>query len=108
MVAWTLTGHLNTARDIAKYDPQTGTTTVVNHLVYDAFGNVTSESEPPTYRKPLLDGEPAVGGIAVRSSVYRRLISVHRSADARCPGQRVATASLSAVRRLIVSQPSSN
>jgi RHS repeat-associated protein len=46
LVQWTLTDHLNTVRDIAKYDPQTGVTTVVNHLVYDAFGNVTSESNP--------------------------------------------------------------
>ncbi|GAB6184548.1 RHS repeat domain-containing protein [Thermopirellula anaerolimosa] len=46
LVAWTLADHLNTVRDIAKYDPQTDTTTVVNHLVYDAFGNITSESNP--------------------------------------------------------------
>jgi len=42
----TLTDHLNTVRDIAKYDSQTDTTTVVNHLVYDAFGRVTSETSP--------------------------------------------------------------
>ncbi|GAB6188223.1 RHS repeat-associated core domain-containing protein [Thermopirellula anaerolimosa] len=46
LVGWTLTDHLNTVRDIAKYDPLTDTTTVVNHLVYDAFGRVTSESNP--------------------------------------------------------------
>lgn len=45
-VQWTLTDHLNTVRDIAKYDSQTDTTTVVNHPVYDAFGRVTSESNP--------------------------------------------------------------
>jgi len=45
-VQWTLTDHLNTVRDIAKYDSQTDTTTVVNHLVYDAFGRVTSETDP--------------------------------------------------------------
>jgi hypothetical protein len=39
-----LTDHLNTVRDIAKYDPGSNMTTVVNHLVYDAFGKVTSES----------------------------------------------------------------
>jgi len=42
----TLTDHLNTVRDIAKYNSQTDTTTVVNHLVYDAFGKVTSETNP--------------------------------------------------------------
>jgi len=32
--------------DIAQYNSQTDTTTVVNHLVYDAFGRVTSETKP--------------------------------------------------------------
>ncbi len=45
-VQWTLTDHLNTVRDIAKYDSQTDTTAVVNHLVYDAFGRVTAETSP--------------------------------------------------------------
>ena len=43
-VQWTLTDHLNTVRDIAKYDPGSDMTTVVNHLIYDAFGRGTSES----------------------------------------------------------------
>gem|GEM_PF-6369924 len=39
-------------RDIAKYDPQTDTTTVVNHIGYDTIvygtsGDVTSQPEPP-------------------------------------------------------------
>jgi RHS repeat-associated protein len=46
LVQWTLTDHLNTVRDIARFDPQTGATTVVNHLVYDAFGKVTAETNP--------------------------------------------------------------
>jgi len=40
----TLTDHLNTVRDIARYDSETDTTTAVNHLAYDAYGNVTSET----------------------------------------------------------------
>jgi len=44
LVKWTLTDHLNTVRDIARYDSESDTTTVVNHLVYDAYGNVTSET----------------------------------------------------------------
>jgi len=44
LVKWTLTDHLNTVRDIARYDSETQSTTVVNHLVYDAYGNVTSET----------------------------------------------------------------
>jgi len=42
LVQWTLTDHLNTVRDIAKYDPDDDMTTVVNHLIDDAFGRVTS------------------------------------------------------------------
>jgi len=45
-VQWTLPDHLNTVRDIAKYDSGSDMTTVVNHLIYDAFGKVTSESNP--------------------------------------------------------------
>ena len=40
----TLTDHLNSVRDIARYDSESDTTTVVNHLVYDAYGNVTAET----------------------------------------------------------------
>jgi hypothetical protein len=42
---WTLTDHLNTVRDIAKHDPGSDMTTVVNHLIYDALGRVTSENK---------------------------------------------------------------
>ncbi len=45
-VFWALTDHQNTVRDLALYNPGTDTTTVVNHLKYDAFGNVTAESNP--------------------------------------------------------------
>ena len=45
-VLWALTDHQNTVRDPAQYNPGTDTTTVVNHLKYDAFGNVTAESNP--------------------------------------------------------------
>jgi RHS repeat-associated protein len=43
-VYWALGDNLNTVRDIARYDPQTDTTSIVNHRVFDAFGNVTSET----------------------------------------------------------------
>jgi hypothetical protein len=46
----TLTDHLNTVRDIARYDSQTDTTAVVNHLIYDAFGNVTAETNSAVER----------------------------------------------------------
>jgi len=45
-VQWTLMHHVNTVRDIAKYDPDDDMATVVDHFIYDAFGRVTSESNP--------------------------------------------------------------
>ena len=41
---WGLTDNLGTVRDVVKYDAGTGTTSVVNHLKYDAFGTITSQS----------------------------------------------------------------
>ncbi|MEJ5342271.1 MAG: RHS repeat-associated core domain-containing protein [Thermogutta sp.] len=57
-VQWTLTDHLNTVRDIAKYDSGSDMTTVVNHLIYDAFGKVTSESNPTIDSLFLFTGRP--------------------------------------------------
>jgi RHS repeat-associated protein len=45
-VAWALTDHLNTVRDLLAYDPATDTTSVIKHLTYGAFGNVTNDSAP--------------------------------------------------------------
>ena len=41
---WQLTDNLGTVRDLASYDDVTDTTSVVNHITYDAFGNVTNET----------------------------------------------------------------
>jgi RHS repeat-associated protein len=43
-VTWPLTDHLNTVRDIVSYDSSTDTTSLDNHIVYDSFGNVVSET----------------------------------------------------------------
>lgn len=43
-VLWALTDHLGSVRDLAEYDDGTDATTVVNHITYDAFGNITSET----------------------------------------------------------------
>jgi len=71
LVAWTLTDHLNTVRDIAKFDPQTGATTVVNHLVYDAFGNVTSESNPAVDSLFLFTARPFDGDTGLQNNLNR-------------------------------------
>lgn len=44
LVKWPLVEHLSTVGAIARFDPQTEVTTVVNHLIYDAFGRATPES----------------------------------------------------------------
>ncbi len=45
-VIWPLADNLGSVRDLADHDETTGTTSVVNHRVYDAFGNITSETNP--------------------------------------------------------------
>jgi RHS repeat-associated protein len=44
VVEWLLADHEGTIRDVAEHDSQTHETTVVNHLTYDAFGNITSQT----------------------------------------------------------------
>jgi RHS repeat-associated protein len=43
-VLWSLPDNQGTVRDIAAYDSLTDTTTVENHRKFDAFGNITAES----------------------------------------------------------------
>jgi len=43
-VLWALTDHLGSVRDLAEYDSGTDTTSVANHIVYDAYGQIISES----------------------------------------------------------------
>ncbi|GAB6188117.1 hypothetical protein JCM17478_36190 [Thermopirellula anaerolimosa] len=71
LVQWTLTDHLNTVRNIARFDPQTGTTTVVNRLVYDAFGRVTSESNPAVDSLFLFTARPFDSDTALQNNLNR-------------------------------------
>jgi RHS repeat-associated protein len=43
-VAWTLTDHLNSVRDLVECDRGSDTASVIKHVTYDAFGNLTSDS----------------------------------------------------------------
>jgi hypothetical protein len=43
-VFWPLTDNLGTVRDLAEYDAATDTTTIANHISYDAFGKATAET----------------------------------------------------------------
>ena len=45
-VLWALTDRQGSVNDLAKRDATTGTTTVVDHIIRDSYGNVLSESDP--------------------------------------------------------------
>ena len=60
-VLWPLTDHLNTVRDLAVYDPQTDETTVTNHLVYNAFGELISGTNPTLFGFTARPFDPATG-----------------------------------------------
>ncbi len=51
-VTWSLGDNQNTIRDLAQYNAATGTTAIVNHRVFSAFGQLLSETDPAT-------GQPA-------------------------------------------------
>ena len=70
-VQWTLTDHLNTVRDIAKYDSGSDMTTAVNHLIYDAFGRVTSESNPTIDSLFLFTGRPFDSDTQLQNNLNR-------------------------------------
>ncbi|MBC7352949.1 MAG: RHS repeat-associated core domain-containing protein [Thermogutta sp.] len=71
LVHWTLTDHLNTVRGIAKYDSGSDMTTVVNHLIYDAFGKVTSESNPTIDSLFLFTGRPFDSDTQLQNNLNR-------------------------------------
>jgi len=71
LVKWTLTDHLNTVRDIARYDSETDTTTVVNHLVYDAYGNVTSETNSAVESLFLFTARPLDPDTGLQNNLNR-------------------------------------
>ncbi|NBT35423.1 MAG: RHS repeat protein [Betaproteobacteria bacterium] len=45
-IVWPLADHLNTVRDLVSYQSTTDTTTLENHIVYDSFGKIVSETQP--------------------------------------------------------------
>ena len=59
-VLWALADDLGSVRDVARLDPATGTASVVDHLTYDGFGQVLSEtaaafSPPAKYTGKYVD-----------------------------------------------------
>jgi RHS repeat-associated protein len=45
-VNWYFVDNLGTVRDVAQYNSGTNTTSVVDHLKFDSFGNITGQSNP--------------------------------------------------------------
>ena len=45
-VIWPLTDDLGTVRDLATYNAQTGTASIVDHVIYDGYGKVASDTSP--------------------------------------------------------------
>ena len=45
-VLWTLADHLGSIRDVVTHDSTTHATTLVNHRLYDSFGNLLSQTNP--------------------------------------------------------------
>ena len=45
-VDWALTDNLGSVRDMAVYNATTGVTNIAMHRVYDAYGNMTSQTNP--------------------------------------------------------------
>jgi RHS repeat-associated protein len=45
-ILWSLSDYQGTVRDLVDYNATTNTTAIVNHRQYDAFGNITNESNP--------------------------------------------------------------
>jgi RHS repeat-associated protein len=45
VVSWALPDNEGTTRDVVQYNSTTDTTTIVDHLVYDSFGNITSQTD---------------------------------------------------------------
>ena len=56
-VAWALTDHLGSVRDLVVYDPTTETVSVANHIVYDVFGNTTGSGSLFLYTARPFDAD---------------------------------------------------
>ena len=51
-VSWLLPDYEGTIRDVAQFSPDTSVTSVVDHLKFDSFGNITAQSNSAWRRGP--------------------------------------------------------
>ena len=72
-VTWSLGDHLGTIRDLVQYNATTGTTTVVNHVRYDTFGQIVSQTNSqfqPWFAYTGREWDPAAGLYFYRARWY--------------------------------------
>jgi len=70
-VLWALSDQLGTVRDLAQIDAATGLTQVVNHRVYDSFGQLTSETNAAVDCLFGFTGRPTDAATGLRNHVNR-------------------------------------
>jgi RHS repeat-associated protein len=72
-VTWSLGDNLGTIRDLVQYNAAAGTTTVVNHVRYDTFGQIVSQTNSqfqPWFAYTGREWDPAVGLYFYRARWY--------------------------------------
>jgi RHS repeat-associated protein len=72
-VTWSLGDNLGTIRDLVQYNATTGTTTVVNHVRYDTFGQIVGQTNSqfqPYFAYTGREWDPAVGLYFYRARWY--------------------------------------
>jgi RHS repeat-associated protein len=74
-VYWLLGDHLGTPRDIAEYNAGTGTTSIVSHREYSAFGRQLSETNPAVNQLIGFTGRPYDEAIGATNHLHRWLDS---------------------------------
>jgi RHS repeat-associated protein len=83
-VTWPLADNQGTIRDVAEYDEGTDTTSVVDHLVYDAFGQIDSQTSAVDQPRFTYTGRPFDSAVELynyRARWYDAVNGVFASAD---------------------------
>lgn len=70
-VLWTLGDHQNSVRDLIRYNPTYGYITVAKHVVYDAYGNVTSQTSPTVKSLFLYTARPFDADTGLQNNLNR-------------------------------------
>jgi len=70
-ILWPLTDNLGSVRDLAEYDSGTDTTSIVNHRVYNAFGDITSETALAVDHLFAYTGRPLDEDTELQNNLHR-------------------------------------